>query len=184
MKKVFVLLGSMCLFFCVCFALPEAKSAITKNKNPLKQANPSVTFNGKKFYLQYSVGTQQEWLNEYLPDGQNFDNYTEMIAVRSYDAIKATPQDIAQIIAHNYAQKHPGVKYLLAANKKTGDGLVSFIEIGDHILEFNLFRTTTKDLIPVSIQYVYRKIFPRERLAPGKTCPPLGRKPLNVETDG
>lgn len=122
------------------------------------QQNAAITFNGKKFYLQYSVGNdQQMWLNEYLPTGSNFNNYTEMIALRSYENSKATPQQIAQMIAGNFTKQYPGVKFLLAANDKTGDGLVSFIMVQGNILEHNIYRTTTKGGTPISLQYVYRK---------------------------
>ena len=138
-------------------------AAWAAGKGPASRGNQnaSVVFNGKTFHLQYSVGNAQEWLNEYLPSGQNFNNYTEMIAVRSYDGVKATPMQIAQYIAGNYAKKYPGVKYLLAGNKETGDGLVSYIMIEGNILEYNLFRTTAKNGVPMAIQYVYRRYLPQ-----------------------
>ena len=83
-----------------------------------------------------------------------------MIALRSYDAVKATPIQIAQYIAGNYAKHYPGVKYVLASNEKTGDGSVSYIMIEGNVLEHNLFRTTMQNGTPVSIQYVYRKYIP------------------------
>lgn len=69
----------------------------------------------------------------------------------------ASPLQIAQYIAGNYAKKYPGIKYILASNEKTGDGLVSYIMIEGNILEFNLFRTTSQKGVPLSIQYVYRR---------------------------
>ncbi len=139
----------------------SAKGSQAVKASKTKAPSQALTFNGKKFYLQYSVGNKQEWLNEYLPSGQNFDNYTEMVALRSYDSIKATPMQIAQAIASNYRRDYPGIKFLLAANEKTGDGVVSYIMVDKNILEHNLFRTTMKDNIPVSIQYVYRQYFPK-----------------------
>jgi hypothetical protein len=146
------------------FQAPQTSqsSASAKSKTgKAKAVKQSVTFNGKKFYLEYSNGNGQEWLNEYLPAGQKFETYTEMIAVRSYDTLQATPAEIAQAIADNYARDYPGVKYLLAANDKTGDGLVSFIMIGGNVLEHNLFRTTLRGSTPVAIQHVYRKYLPK-----------------------
>ncbi|GEM_PF-4055197 len=127
----------------------------------------SLTFNGKEFFLVYSV-KGSEWLNEYLPAGQTFKNYTEMIAVRAYDDLKgkATPVQIAQAIASNYQRKYPGIKFLLAGNEKTGDGLVSFVMIQGDILEHNLFRTTLGEGGPVSIQHVYRKYVPQAKRTP------------------
>ncbi len=151
----FLFLGVFCLAAGTTQKSTSSKAVVTK------KPTPSVAFNGKKFYLQYSVGNSQEWLNEYLPAGQNFNNYTEMIAVRYYDGVKATPGQIAQLIAGNYAKAYPGIKYMLASNEKTGDGLVSYIMIESNILEHNLFRTTTKDGTPVSVQYVYRKYLPK-----------------------
>lgn len=143
----------------ICFiSLLGISWATVKTPAARNSQNASVTFNGKKFHLQYSVGNQQMWLNEYLPTGVNFNNYTEMIAVRAYDGNKnLTPSQLAQIIAGNYAKKNPGVQYLLAANDKTGDGLVSFIMIEGNILEHNIYRTTSQNGTPISLQHVYRK---------------------------
>ena len=144
------------------FTSTQTKAA--PKSDTTKSASASIpTFNGKKFYLKYSAGTEQMWLNEYLPSGQDFKTYTDMIAVRSYDGTKATPQQVAQIIAGNYAKKYPGIKYMLATNEKTGDGLVSFIVIEGNILEHDLFRTTMHNGTPVSLQYVYREYIPQEK---------------------
>lgn len=149
MRKYILMMMALIAVFCVACSGGE-------NAGGKKQEH-SVVFNGQTFYLQYSVGNQPGWLNEYLPAGQNFDSYTEMVALRSYESIKESPKTIAQIIARNYAKTHPGVQYLLAANEQTGDGIVSYVMIEGNILEFNLFRTTEKEGIPLSIQYVRRR---------------------------
>ena len=146
MKKiVFILLGI--LLIC---------TAAWAGGGKKQTAAAVITFDGQKFYLQYSAGNQQEWLNEYLPDGQDFNTYTNMLTVRSYDGVEATPMQIATAIAQNFAQNYPGIKYSLSQNKETGDGAVSFIIATDTIYECNVFRVTSQGGHPVALQYVYR----------------------------
>ena len=158
MKKYILILGAL-ICFSALFAANGAKKAAPKAS--------SLVFNGKTFYLKYSAGTESEWLNEFLPKGATFTNYTEMVALRSYDSLKdATPIQVAQAIAANYQRAYPGIKFMLAGNEKTGDGLVSYIMIQGDILEYNLFRTTLKNKTPISIQYVYRKYVPQATRTP------------------
>lgn len=127
-------------------------------------STPSVVFNEKPFYLQYSDGSAALWINEYLPAGATFDNYTEMIALRSYDGTSAewTPMDLANAIGKNYEKEYPNTKYLLLNNPKTGEGIVDFIMATDSIFEHNLFRTTRgNNGVLVSLQHVYRMYPPK-----------------------
>ncbi len=126
-----------------------------------RQSHPgkSITFNGKKFYLSYSVNDSSvgQWLNEYLPTGSNFNNYTDMFAVRSYENDKSTPRQLAATMVALYTKQYPGVKSVLSVDEKTGDGFVSYIMIQGNIFEHNTYRTPTKDGTLISLQYVHRK---------------------------
>ena len=119
----------------------------------------SITFNGKTFYLSYSVNDSSvgQWLNEYLPTGSNFNNYTDMFAVRFYENSKSTPRQLAASMVAIYTKQYPGVKSVLSVDEETGDGFVSYIMIEGNILEHNTYRTTTKDRTLISLQYVHRK---------------------------
>lgn len=147
MKK-YILIGAV-----LCMA---AIVGAVSNKSATN-SNPSLTFNGKKYYLQYSMGNKNEWLNEYLPAGANFDSYTEMLTVRSYDSLKGvSPEQVAASIGGNYARNYPGAPYNVVKGTNPGEWEVSFAIRTDAMAEFDLFRITTVGDHPVALQYVNR----------------------------
>ena len=158
MKKLTSVL--LCLFLAGnLFAIvtkATSSAPVKKTSQTDKKATTSVTFDGKKFFLQYSVGNEQQWLNEFLPAGVTFDNYDYMFTIRSYDGIKATPKQIGSNMLAAYQQRFPANKYQFFPGVGEDAG-VSFIEMNDKVLEFNLFRITTVDGHPLALQFVYRE---------------------------
>lgn len=157
MKKVLV---SLMVFVCTiaAFAAPGKSTARATQQGT---ASTSVNFNGKKYYLQYSAGNSQQWLNEYLPAGATFNNYTEMIAVRSYDGIEATPEQIGTSIVSNLLNNYPDTPYNLVKGAHPGEVEVSFGIATASVDEFNLFRIVPgKNGHPIALQYVRRALLP------------------------
>ena len=152
MKKVLV---SLMVFVCatVAFAAPGKSTAKATQQGAV---STSVNFNGKKYYLQYSAGNSQQWLNEYLPSGASFNSYTEMFTVRSYDTIEATPQQMGSNMIAVYQQQYPNNQYQFFPGLGDDAGL-SYIAMQGNILEFNLFRFTTVNGHPLALQFVYRE---------------------------
>lgn len=121
-----------------------------------KDNTANIRFAGKKYTLQYNVGNSQERLNEYLPAGEDFSSYSTMFTVRSYDALKNTPQEVASSVIYNLQQNYPSTQYSFFPGKGTDAGL-SFILSKPGIFEFNFFRFTTYQGHPVALQFVYRE---------------------------
>lgn len=139
-----------------------SQTAPKKDPQPAKNAQQSVTFNGKKFYLQYSNGNREGWINEYLPAGQNFNNYTEMVAFYAYN-IKATPIDIAVLISQNYDKNFPQLPCVVGPiepatkdSAKEKDFGVTFLIPTTKFYESNAFRITSQNGQTVYLQYVKR----------------------------
>lgn len=158
MKKIFILI--MFIFSMTACTAPE-KQAHKPNK---KETPPSsVTFNEKKFFLQYSAGNTQQWLNEYLPQGATFNDYTEMFTVRSYDGIKATPEQIATAIVSNLLTHYPNTSYNLVRGVNPAEVEISFGIATADVNEFNLFRIVLQENgSPIALQYVYRALLPNQ----------------------
>lgn len=116
----------------------------------------AVTFDGQKYYLQYSMGSSQEWLNEYLPKGADFKSYKYMFTARAYDGVSATPQQIGSAIIANLQKTRPGATYSFFPGNGTDAGL-HFMMFQGNILEFNLFRITMQNGHPLALQFVYRE---------------------------
>ena len=152
MKKILV---SLMVFVCAMTAL-AAPGKSTAKTTQQGAASASVNFNGKKFYLQYSVGNSQQWLNEYLPARTTFNNYTEMFTVRSYDSAELTPKQMGSNMIALYKQKYPTNQYQFFPGLGDDTGL-SYIASEGNILEFNLFRFTTVKGHPLALQFVYRE---------------------------
>lgn len=122
----------------------------------IQKDDPSVSFDGKTFYLRYSEGSSQMWLNEYLPQGSTLGNYTYMFAVRSYDGNPSlTPQQMGSAVITNLLRSRPNTNYsFFPSGKDTG---LKFLITDGKVWEFNLFRFTVKDGMPISLQFVYRE---------------------------
>lgn len=121
-----------------------------------KDKADTIRFAGTQYTLQYSVGNEQERLNEYLPAGEDFSSYSTMFTVRSYDALQNTPQEVASSVIYNLQQHYPGTEYSFFPGKGSDAGL-SFIATKPGIFEFNFFRFTTHQGHPVALQFVYRE---------------------------
>lgn len=121
-----------------------------------KGSSASIHFAGKTYILQNSVGNSREWLNEYLPVGEKFSSYSTMFTVRSYDALRNTPQEVASSVIYNLKQNYPDTEYSFFPGKGNDAGL-SFILSRPGIFEFNFFRFTTQQGHPVALQFVYRE---------------------------
>ena len=166
MKKILV--SFLVLVCATAVGAVSPKSTVkTSPKVPAKAATKAapaahvVKFNGQKYILQYSMGNKQEWLNEYLPAGVTFANYTEMLTVRSYDGVKATPEQIGASIVTNLRQKYPDTPYNFVNGAYPGEVEVSFAIAEFSVTEFNLFRIVPgKDGHPVALQYVNRVLLP------------------------
>ena len=144
-------------YILACVVLCLTGMAVAAGNKPAAKSIPSLTFNGKKYYLQYSVGNSKEWLNEYLPAGANFDSYTEMLTVRSYDSLKGVPpEQVAASIGGNYARNYPGAPYNVVKGTNPGEWEVSFAIRTDKMAEFDLFRIVSVGEHPVALQYVNR----------------------------
>ena len=126
---------------------------------PVDPNTPAITFNGKKFYLKYSAGDDDEWANEYLPYGQNFEEFTEMISIRYYK-IKGSAMEMTRTIAADYARKNGGSRQFIGEDKQKGEGVVAFVQMADTIYEATLFRVVSQKGHPVAMQYVYRSYPP------------------------
>jgi len=139
------------------FAIAAGTKTVGTKKAETKTALPSIVFDGKAYTLRYSAGNSQEWLNEYLPAGATFDNYTHMFAVRSYDGLKeATPAQIINSMARNYRRQNPGISFSVFQGNN-GDAGMGFIMIQGNVLENNLFRVTKSNGKLISLQFVYRE---------------------------
>lgn len=122
----------------------------------------STVFDGQTYYLQYSAGDEAQWINEYLPHGADFDSYATLFSVRSYDGLAATPQETASSVIYNLLAADPQAQYGFFPGEN-GDAGLHFMLTQGEVLEFNLFRFTTQDGHPLSLQFVYR-VYPQ----PGK----------------
>ena len=141
-------------------ALLAAPAKPTASKTKTQKAVPSILFDGKNFYLQYISGNSQQWLNEYLPKGQNFNNYTEMLTARSYDAVTATPEQIGRSIIVNLLKTYPKTPYNFVKGIHPDEVEISFAISGQLVDEFNLFRIIPgKNGHPIALQYVRRAVY-------------------------
>lgn len=165
MRKILIILMILTCTI-IAFATPTKSSKKTPKQNNVVK---SINFNGKKYYLKYSAGNNQEWLNEYLPNGMTFDNYTEMFTVRSYDGIEATPDQIANFIVSNLLKKYPDSPYNLVKGIHPNEKEISFAIATSSVREFNLFRIVPgKNGYPISLQYVRRDLLSTTNSAKGQ----------------
>ena len=119
----------------------------------------STAFAGQTYYLQYSAGDSQQWLNEYLPAGADFDSYATLFSVRSYDGLTATPQETASSVIYNLLAADPQAQYSFFPGAN-GDAGLHFTLGNNQVLEFDLFRFTMQEGHPFSLQFVYR-VYPK-----------------------
>ena len=160
--KIFVrILLVLLLTNTVAFAQHKAnnkpiKSVEKSSVKTEKEKPSSVIFNDETYYLEYSVGNNVQWLNEYLQKGENFNSFTKMFTVRSYDTSTATPEQLVANIAALYQQQNPLNKYQVFKGKGD-DYCISFIMTQGNIVEFNLFRYTSVKGHPLALQFVYRE---------------------------
>lgn len=115
-----------------------------------------VVFGGQAYYLQYSAGNSEEWLNEYLPKGSDFASYQTMFAVRSYDSLQVTPQEAGSSVIYKLLEDYPGSEYGFFPGEN-GDAGLHFVIVQPTVAEFNLFRFTTQNGHPYAMQFVYRE---------------------------
>lgn len=116
---------------------------------------PQIEFAGETFYLQYSEGNEQGWLNEYLPAGETFSSYQQMLAIRSYEGLSASPQEAGSSVIYQLLQDYPNASYSFFPGEN-GDAGLHFILSQQDMVEFNLFRFTQHQGHPFAIQFVYR----------------------------
>lgn len=119
-----------------------------------EDAPKELSFNGQTYYLQYSTENAEMKLREYLPKGQNFDNYTHMLALRAYK-VNVAPKDVTAAMIKNYGQSSPNSKMGL---RPLNNGYrIDFIMTGGGMVEFNIFKIIAGTPGPLSLQYVYRE---------------------------
>ena len=120
-----------------------------------------IRFNGAKYHLQSSRGNSEYWLNEYLPAGVTFEDYIQMFAVRAYDGVEATPEQVAATLVSRFLSRYPQGQYLLAPGAHPDETELSFHIMTDAECEFNLLRIVPGIKgHPVVLQYIYHISLP------------------------
>lgn len=124
-------------------------------------APPSLEFAGVTFYLADAKSAGNRSLEEYLPKGQTFEDYSHLLAVR-HDA----PVDLEQyanVLKKDLTTKFPGSTFAVLERTETTLE-VDFLIVSGEGREYNLwhFQDTPQGL--VSLQFVVRN---RGELAQG-----------------
>lgn len=119
----------------------------------------SVTILGTKLPLKDSRGggAGQQFIAEYIPKGETFDNWTMMFASRFVPGTQLDPAASAEATAHRIsARKEKGDPMANAAVFKAPDGksiVVDFLMSEGNVIEHNVFRyfQTPKGLVSLQI---------------------------------
>lgn len=116
-------------------------------------APPSLEFAGMVFYLRDAKSAGNRSLEEYLPKGQTFEDYSHLLAIR-HDA----PVDLEQyanVLKKDLTTRFPGSTYTVLERTETTLE-VDFLIVSGEGREYNLwhFQNTPQGL--VSLQFVVR----------------------------
>lgn len=146
MKKI---LSLLLIFFI------SAASAYAKDKNV-----HSIKYNGNTYYLMYSVGNKESggYLNEYYKLGENYYNWSEMVAIHSFPNVYS-PVDQIRMFKDYLTEKN--CQSTITFDDKKGSALIDFVMINNknipNILEFNVFKyQKIQKEGTVAIQYTKR----------------------------
>ncbi len=143
MKKLFAIIF---MFFCINVVYADGN-------------NGYITYNGNKYFLMYSSKSSEHngYYNQYFKSGEDFDSWTEMIAIQHFPNIYS-PIDLAHTFREYLGQYHCPSSLSVYDDKNTG--VLDFILIDNKeqklpiTLEFNIFKyVKSPDCGSLSMQY-------------------------------
>lgn len=119
-------------------------------------AEPAFEFDGKGYFLR----GDEAGIREYLTDGETFENWTTLMAVRLYPGIEDAKAYASKML-ETVKASGPDARGLLMENKETGSFIVDFLlpsEKGAEpgYVEWNVWRIEKKNDGLEAVQYARR----------------------------
>jgi hypothetical protein len=123
--------------FVTCLGYADDKTLPTKE---------SVSFDGVTFVLASTTENPGEQVKEYLPEGQKFESWTKLAAVREYPKLN-DPRAVAENLVRALKQQNPQAPSSIIQNPKTGEVIVDFVTwpSDQSFVEFNVFKYSKKE---------------------------------------
>jgi len=115
----------------------EAKLAA----EPTLSTAKSVTFNGQTLNLAWEGGQAGAAIREYLPAGEQLENWRHLASIREYADLN-DPRELAAGTLQTVQQTYPGAPHNMADNPETGETVIDFL-VGPpngSFVEYNIFK--------------------------------------------
>jgi len=147
--------------------LPGKKAAQAAEATASKDGK-TITFDGEEYLLknnQSSPGQSTSELREYLREGEDWDGYRKMVALRMMSKeIKAEASALANTILEQTKKQYPG-SYTKEIFAEPDHAVILYIVVSGENVEFNFwdFRRTPEGY--PSVQFVLRNKAPYETAA-------------------
>lgn len=136
------------------FCLSIAASALAAT------GKSTITIGSHSFTLASSAGNENEKLREYLLNGENFDRWTRLVAVREFSKI-SDPEAYIKNMAALYQKKRPYMQFRVFKNDKAPEWVIDFLDYPDssteRFVEWNVFRAKKQKEGIVVYQYAQRE---------------------------
>ena len=119
-----------------------AAPKISDKQTPSPDAEkPRIVFDGETFIFAWEGASPTVKIKEFLPAGQNFDNWTRLVAINEYPNVD-DPREFAQVMLDSLKQQNPKAGTQLQANDKTGEVVLDFVTWPEDksYVEFDVFK--------------------------------------------
>lgn len=140
--------------------------AARAEEQPTKQ---SVRFDGQKLELAYEAQGDEASIKEFIPQGQQLDNWTALAAIREQSGVD-DPMEAVSNVVRKLKEDSPQSPFKVIQNEKTGEVIVDFViwPADGSFVEFNVFKYSKRDSGGiVSQQYALREYKDTEEFLKG-----------------
>lgn len=123
--------------------MKDAKIPAAQTNQPTED---SFMYGKTKFVLKSKEGDNEQTIEEYIPEGQNFDNYKDLFAIRTSRNV-TDPKKFRDAFAQNLTTKYKNKSVTIFDNKETGGYYLFFsvIDPGNTFVEYNGFKYMKND---------------------------------------
>ncbi|MDR2901980.1 MAG: hypothetical protein LBU87_02580 [Lactobacillales bacterium] len=132
----------------------------------VKAVPPMIKFGPTNYVLAYAASDGGDALNEYILPGQTLDNWTRMVAVRSFGNNHMTAEQAARSMIKELYARNPEAKINVYGGERENEFTIDFYMYTPHmkIIEFNVFRFIERGDMMFSLQFALR-IYDNPKLA-------------------
>lgn len=122
------------------FAAVLIAIAICTFGQPAKGEKPQLEFEDETYVLAFAQANQFEAINEYIPEAETLEEWTSLIAIRTY-AGRKDYRELAGRLVQALKQKNPQARAALHTSPDGKRTMVDFVtwDTEAEITEFNIF---------------------------------------------